>query len=64
MKLILLYNKYALIKMKPCYSKEKKFTPKEKNIFHSVKRSKVLRVEAEQIRGRQVPCVPGKAREK
>lgn len=51
MKLILLYNEYALIKMKPHYSKGKKFIPREKNIFLSVKRSKVLRVGAEQILG-------------
>lgn len=51
MKLILLYNEYALIKKKPRYSKGKKFIPREKNIFPSVKRSKVLRVGAEQILG-------------
>lgn len=64
MKPILLYNEYAPTKIKPCYSKGKKFISREKNISHSVKRSKVLRVGAEQILGRQVPCVSGKAREK
>lgn len=35
MKLILLYNEYALTKMKPCYSKGKKFIPRER-IFSTV----------------------------